>query len=61
MGDRVTTALDVLGLLLIAAGIGWAVGVVWWPPAAPAAAGVTITAVSITLAAMRNRTGRGQQ
>lgn len=39
--DHVTTALDVLGLLAVAVGIGWA-ATSWWLPAGPVAGGLVL-------------------
>lgn len=52
MGNRITTALDVLGILLVASGVGWTI----WPRVGPFAlvfAGAIILTASFASAHLR--------
>lgn len=60
MKPSVTTALDVLGLLLIAAGVAWTI----WPRVGPFAlvfAGAIIMVASAVSTALRSRPGRNEE
>lgn len=55
MREKITTALDILGILLVAAGFGWWLWIEVAPPAGLVAAGITVTLASALAASSGER------
>lgn len=61
MGDLVTTALDIIGLLAVAIGVGWWIWQEVSPPAGLVAGGIVVGLVSAVAAAAMERREQAAQ